>query len=176
MPLTTPPAQGAPFPANFCDTGHGYDTTLPPVSSTPTPNPTTVSPVAPPSRSACAPTPTGKYRDSHENAVSSKASFFCSAHASATAAPTSTLLRISHDVHMKTMTGLHGAAGRVPADYSGTNVEDDVYSFSVESVDGCGPDGGVYEVASPVGRQACADMMTSVWHDCKAPLSVYLET
>ena len=160
------PANNQPMPASLCDTGHGYATALSSSSSSaPTPGPT-VAPVDP-KKDSCEPSPNGHNQDSHENSMSREADFFCNKYASDTAEPGDTPVHISQDTHMGVVIAGRGPGIPVPQDYTGTDVQDDVYTFKVDSVDGCAPKGGTYNLKNPVDGHGCGEMMKNAWHECE---------
>ena len=156
------PAKNQPMPASLCDTGHGYATALSSSSpSGPTPGPR-VAPVAPPKRTAASLRLTAITRIPTRIPY-----FFYDKYASGTAEPGNTPIHVSQDTRMGVTVSGRGPAIPVPQDYTGTDVLDDVYTFKVDSVGGCAPGGGTYNLKNPVDGHGCGEMMKTAWHECE---------
>jgi len=156
-PNTPPPAAGS--------------STSAPLSSSPPPPPTTptIAPVIPPAKLICNGNPATKPKDSHEPEMKTAATFFCSKYASD--------IRTTPNVNIvQTVVASFVAQPRAPPmgigrDYTGSKNEDDVYDFTVTSVDMCIPDGGGYNLKTPIPENKCVDILESAWRQCSKLLS-----
>jgi len=171
------------FPASLCATGNNFTTGLGPAPTTAAPPTTsataspTIAAVDPPFKSSCVPAPSNgsTHHDSHQDTVSRAAEFFCRKYASPTAVPTGPPVRISQDVVSGPIANPRGPPLPVAGDYSGTTAQDDVYTFQLDSVDGCVPQGGVYNLATPLGNHTdknCAKLLRNAWSECEFSLSL----
>lgn len=136
-------------------------------STTPTqPNPPVVTPVDPPSQPSCVPKPTGSVKDAHEGELKKAAKYFCGEHAINTNAKAP----IKNEATIIAGTKQEGRAvmdiAYIYAERLGN--QDDVYDFSLTSVDNCTPANG-FNLASPVANSNCADILHDAWKKCKSP-------
>ncbi len=53
----------------------------------------------------------------------------------------------------------------IARDYTGTGSQDDVYDFTIKSVDKCSPNGG-FNLPKPVAGHKCSDILYHAWKDC----------
>lgn len=57
----------------------------------------------------------------------------------------------------------------IARDYTGTDSQDDVYDFTITSVDKCSPNGG-FNLSEPVAGHKCSDILYHAWKDCTISL------
>lgn len=132
------------------------------------PSPIVVAPVDPPSQPSCVPPPTGAIRDSHEGALQRSASAFCSLHAHNPVQKGP--INIADTISASTIIAGHELEGDA-SPISGLTTppsvaQDDVYDISIRSVPDCTPKGD-YNLATPVAKNQCADILHSAWKNCK---------
>lgn len=133
-------------------------------SATPTQsNPPVVTPVDPPSQPSCVPNPTDSVKDAHEGELKKAAKYFCDEHATDTNAKAP----IKNEATIIAGTKQEGRAivdiAYVYPESLGN--QDDVYDFSLTSVDNCTPVNG-FNLASPVANSKCADILHDAWKNC----------
>ena len=127
------------------------------ISSSSTPRSTpTVAPATSPTSLQCNLNPTGAVKDSHENAVKNVAHWFCDL------LPTE---NVSSRTISYELSGFADDIGDVQH-YQGSKNIDDVYSVTVDSVDGCKSEGG-FNVVKPIPKYECADLLHVAWKNCE---------
>jgi hypothetical protein len=141
-------------------------------SSTATqPTPAVVAPVDPPSQPICIPVPTGSVRDAHEGELQKAVKYFCDQHATDTNAQAP----IKNEATIIAGTRQEGrAVVDIAYDYlDSMGTQDDVYDFTLQSVDNCTPEQG-NNLASPVANSNCADILYNAWKNCESTFFVLL--
>lgn len=130
------------------------------------PSPPDVTPVDPPSQPSCVPNPTDSVKDAHEGELKKAAKFFCDEHATNTNAKAP----IKNEATIIAGTKVEGrVVVDIAYDYpKRLGNQDDVYDFSLTSVDNCTPANG-FNLASPVANSNCADILHDAWKNCKSP-------
>ena len=129
------------------------------------PNLPVVTPVDPPSQPSCVPNPTDSIKDSHKGELKKAAKYFCDKHATDTNAKAPVKNEATIIAGTK-------QAGRAVVDIAYVYPEslgnqDDVYDFSLTSVDDCTPANG-FNLALPVANSNCADILHDAWQKCKS--------
>ncbi|KAL9602203.1 MAG: hypothetical protein Q9179_002629, partial [Wetmoreana sp. 5 TL-2023] len=130
-------------------------------NTTPTqPHPPVVAPVDPPSQPSCVPNPTDSVKDAHGGEVEKAVKYFCDEHATDTNAKAP----IKYEATIIAGTKQVGRAVMDIAYVYPENMgnQDDVYDFSLTSVDNCTPANG-FNLASPVAKSNCADILHDAW-------------
>lgn len=148
------------------------DTTIPSTTSSTTPSatpqsdPIVIDPVDPPSQPSCVPAPTDSYKDAHKNELKKAVKFFCDEHATDTNAQAP--IKNEATIIAGVTPGYRFAVDtvRVYSDKMGN--KDDVYDFSLTSVDNCTPVNG-FNLPSPVPNSNCADILHDAWKNCQFP-------
>lgn len=113
---------------------------------------------------ACAPKPEGnKVRDSHEEALIKAVGYFCNADA-ATTVPVGPELNRTVEV---VIDGPANAAHYKAQDWSNKRDIDDVYFFTLTTVDDCETPRNGYNLAKPLGDHTCNDILYRSWKDCE---------
>lgn len=163
---TVPPPQATP-PA---------PTSQPPVlSSTPAPTPSIelVAPADPPGAPSCVPSPTGSFRDSHEDILIRVIEYFCDKYAQnhVTVDPT---VRVAESIEGDNVQDFFLGSYIEVGDYKGGNKEarDDVYDITILSVDRCQPTDG-FNLPEPVVGHRCSDVLYHAWKDCECSPLIY---
>lgn len=130
------------------------------------PTPPVISPVDPPSQPSCVPNPTDHVKDAHEGELVKAVKYFCDEHATETdaKAPIKTIATIIAGTKQVGRNVLDIAY--VYPDSMGN--QDDVYDFTLTSVDNCTPAHG-FNLASPVANTKCADILYDAWKKCESP-------
>lgn len=123
----------------------------------------TVAPADPPAAASCIPPTNGAVKDAHESELTRAAGFLCKKYANSVVTDSS--IRIDQTVISGTVTGSHSTMD-IARDYTGTTNEDDVYEFTIKSIDACKPSGG-FDLPNPVAGHSCSDLMYHAWKDCK---------
>ncbi|KAI9883264.1 MAG: hypothetical protein M1823_004962 [Watsoniomyces obsoletus] len=123
-----------------------------------------VASVDPPAAPVCAPSPSGKVKDSHENELKLAAAYFCKQHASETGA------KGPIDINHAIMAGDQNM-GRTTVKMAfpyppSMGNQDDVYDISLKSVPNCAPRGGSFNLATPVANNQCSDILFNAWRKC----------
>lgn len=134
-------------------------------------SPPVVAPVAPPSQPSCVPNPTDSVKEAHEGELKKAVKYFCDEYATDTNAKAP----IKNEVTIIAGTRQEGR-GVVDIAYvypESLGNKDDVYDFSLTSVDNCTPANG-FNLASPVANSNCADILHDAWKKCESP-SVFLQ-
>ena len=130
------------------------------------PTPPVVPPVDPPSQPSCVPKPFGQVKDAHEGELQKAAKYFCDQHATDTSAQAPIKNEATIIAGAKQM-----GRGTLDIAYDYTDSlgnQDDVYDFSITSVDNCTPLHG-FNLASPVSNSNCADILHDAWKKCESP-------
>ncbi|KAJ9637176.1 hypothetical protein H2199_007462 [Coniosporium tulheliwenetii] len=110
-----------------------------------------------------APKPEGKkVKDSHEEALIKAVGYFCNADA-ATTVPVGPKLNRTVEV---VIDGPANAAHYKAQDWSKKGYIDDVYFFTLTTVDDCRTPRNGYNLAKPLGDRTCNDILYRSWKDC----------
>lgn len=126
--------------------------------------PPAVIPVDPPSQPSCVPSPTGKIRDAHEYQLKNAAGYFCVKHATDTNAQAPINIQATIGTSVRAIS--RNTVG-IAYEYSNDMMtQDDVYDFSITSVDRCTPLNG-FNLPSPVANTNCQDILYNAWKNCK---------
>lgn len=128
-------------------------------------SPPVVAPKNPPSPPRCVPNLVDSVKDAHEGELKKAAKFFCDKHATDTNAKAP----IKNEA---TIIAGTKQVGRNSADVAYVYPEkmgnqDDVYDFSLKSVDNCTPAQG-FNLASPVAHSNCVDILHDAWKKCES--------
>lgn len=125
-----------------------------------------VEPVNPPGNLQCQPSPTKKYRHSHELRLLAIAQEFCNIYGASDNQDPDNLPVV------KVFSARMWDYGLVADDWSvgflanrEIHKTDDVYNFKLELVEGCTPDGKL-DIARPVPHHTCLDILHSAWRHC----------
>ena len=130
------------------------------------PKPPTVQPVDPPFTPKCAAAPTGKYKDAHEGMVQLASRGFCGQYAENKDAKTPIAIKKTF-ISKITPTG-RGPNVPIAIEYqSSQGNQDDVFDFSITSVENCTPKGGKFDLDAPVATDKCEKLMFNAWKKCE---------
>lgn len=123
----------------------------------------------PPSQPSCVPNPTESVRDAHEGELEKAAKYFGDEHGTDTnaKAPIKNEAPVIADTKQE---------GRAVVDIAYVHPEslgnqDDVYDFSLTSVNNCTPANG-FNLASPVANSNCVDIMRETWKNSEMDRSL----
>ena len=129
----------------------------------------TIAPADTPAMPSCVAVPSDDVRDAHERELKKAADYFCKQF-------TDDLVTDPGVEHTETIISAPQPIGRGVMDlakpYEGEEPTDDVYEFSVESVDRCSPNGG-YNIAEPVADHKCVDILHDAWKGCTSSSNLY---
>lgn len=141
--------------------------------SAPSPSPIVVAPVDPPSQPSCVPAPKGAVKDSHEAELEKAAAFFCRQYADSTVQ--NGPINIADTIIAGDKTEGRATVNIAYVYPTSMGNQDDVYNIAVTSVPNCTPNGG-YNLATPVAKNQCADILHSAWKQCKPLLLSFVLT
>lgn len=152
-------------------------TSQPPVRpSIPAPTPLieSVPPADPPGAPSCVPSPTGSFKDSHEDILMRVVQYFCEEYAQnhVTVDPT---VRVAESIEGDSVEDLFIGSFIEVGDYEGGNkkARDDVYDITILSVDRCQPTDG-FNLPEPVVGHRCNDVLYHAWKDCECSSLTFL--
>lgn len=139
-----------------------------PEPAPPSPSPPKNEPLDPPGKLQCEPTPSGKYKDSHEKKVKMAAENFCKNYASSEDQDAAQLPIAKTLFVWGHVLGFRGGGfvDQVVEWTRGDDSEDDVYDFKVELVEDCKTEDGKLNLAEPVKDHECKDILQSAWKEC----------
>ena len=121
--------------------------------------PASVAPAIPPAANSCNPSPSGTYKDSHEDRVWDTANWFCDGlrdNVNPKPSPTTVSIAVTARADI-------GWVG----EYRDNKSQDDVFQLGVKAIPGCTPPNGYWDFAEPVHGFKCKNLVHDIWSKCK---------